>query len=103
MDGWFVYLLDPGAERLVLRATSAPYASLVARIGLARGEGLAWWASEPGEPAFSRESALAGPHVKYLPECEGEHFIARRDSQPGSQRRDRLDHTRDKVLAQAFT
>src|SRR5438105_9499817 len=70
----FVYLVDDDAERLVLRAASQPYAHLVGSIALERGEGLAWWAAEHGEPAFIRDDLLAAPRVKYVPELEEERF-----------------------------
>ena len=58
----------------MLRAASAPYASLVGEIELLRGEGLAWWAIEHRESAFIRENALDDPRVKYVPELEEERF-----------------------------
>jgi GAF domain-containing protein len=70
----FVYLVEDGGERLVLRAASEPYEHLVGEIVLERGEGLAWWALEHREPAFIRENALADPRVKYVPELEEESF-----------------------------
>ncbi len=70
----FVYLLDETGERLVMKAASAPYAHLVDRIALEKGEGLAWWALERAEPAFIRENALADPRTKYVPELEEERF-----------------------------
>ena len=70
----FVYLLEDGGERLMLRAASEPYEHLVGEIALDRGEGLAWWALEHREPAFIRENALADPRVKYVPELEEESF-----------------------------
>ena len=70
----FVYLLDRDRKKLVLRAASAPYASLVGEIELLRGEGLAWWAIEHRESAFIRENALDDPRVKYVPELEEERF-----------------------------
>jgi GAF domain-containing protein/sugar diacid utilization regulator len=70
----FVYLLEDGGERLVLKAASEPYVHLVGEIALDRGEGLAWWALEHREPAFIRENALADPRVKYVPELEEEKF-----------------------------
>src|SRR6266540_2143315 len=70
----FVYLVEDGGERMVLRAASEPYAHLVGEIALERGEGLAWWAAERREPAFIRENALADPRVKYVPELEEERF-----------------------------
>lgn len=70
----FVYLLEDGDERLVLRAASEPYSHLVGTIALEPGEGLAWWAAEQKEPAFIRERALDDPRVKYVPELEEERF-----------------------------
>ena len=85
----FVYLVEDGGERLVLRAASEPYSALVGRITLERGEGLAWWAIDRREPAFIRENALADPRVKYVPELEEERFqslvsvpILARDAEP---------------------
>ena len=70
----FVYLLDSERKRLVLRAASDPYAELVGRVELNKGEGLAWWALSKREAAFIREEALADPRVKYVPELEEERF-----------------------------
>jgi GAF domain-containing protein len=70
----FVYFIEAGGERLVLRAASDPYAHLTGRIALERGEGLAWWVAERREPAFIRDNALADPRVKYIPELEEEKF-----------------------------
>jgi GAF domain-containing protein len=70
----FVYLLDRGGKRLVLRAASAPYAHLAGSIELKRGEGLAWWALTKRKAAFIRENALDDPRVKYVPELEEERF-----------------------------
>jgi GAF domain-containing protein/sugar diacid utilization regulator len=69
----FVYLLEDDT-RLVLRAASAPYERQAGKVVLERGESLAWWAIEHGEPAFIRDSALADPRVKYVPELEEERF-----------------------------
>jgi len=70
----FVYLVEDGGERLVLRAASEPYADLAGVIALEKGEGLAWWALEQRQPAFIRENLLADPRVKYVPELEEEKF-----------------------------
>ena len=69
----FVYLLEDDS-RLVLRAASSPYERQAGRVVLERGESLAWWAVEHGEPAFIRDDALADPRVKYVPELEEERF-----------------------------
>jgi len=70
----FVYLMEDGGARLVLRAASPPYVRQTGKVSLELGEGLAWWVAEHGEPAFIRENALADPRVKYVPELEEERF-----------------------------
>jgi GAF domain-containing protein len=69
----FVYLLDEGGDRLILRAASDPYADAVGQIVLERGEGIAWWAAERKEPAFT-QNAMADPRNKFVPELEDEKF-----------------------------
>jgi GAF domain-containing protein len=69
----FLYLLEDDT-RLVLRAASPPYERQAGRVVLERGESLAWWSVENGEPAFIRDDALADPRVKYVPELEEERF-----------------------------
>jgi hypothetical protein len=69
----FVYLVADGGERLVLRAASEPYSQLVGEIALERGEGIAWWAAEHKEPAFTQE-LLSDPRTKFVPELEEEKF-----------------------------
>jgi GAF domain-containing protein len=70
----FAYLLDESGERLVLRAASPPYERQAGKVTMERGEGLAWWAAERGEPAFIRDNALADPRTKYFPQLEEEKF-----------------------------
>jgi GAF domain-containing protein len=70
----FVYLLEDSGDRLVMRAATAPYAQLVRQIVLERGEGLAWWAIDRGEPGFIRENALSDPRFKYVAALEEEKF-----------------------------
>jgi GAF domain-containing protein len=72
VHGCFVYLVEE--ERLVMRAASPPYEGQVGKVAFARGESLAWWAVEHGEPAFIRENALADPRVKFVPELEEERY-----------------------------
>jgi GAF domain-containing protein/sugar diacid utilization regulator len=72
VHGCFVYLREH--DRLVLRAASPPYERQVGKVAFERGESLAWWAVEHTEPAFIRESALADPRVKYVPELEEERY-----------------------------
>jgi len=74
VHGCFVYLVEDGGARLVLRAASPPYERHVGDVVLERSEGLAWWAAEQREPAFIRENALDDPRTKYVPEFEEEQF-----------------------------
>jgi GAF domain-containing protein len=67
----FVYLIEN--DRLVLRAASAPYANLAGSIALEKGEGIAWWAVEHSEPAFT-QNAVDDPRNKFVPELEEEKF-----------------------------
>jgi GAF domain-containing protein len=69
----FVYLIENDGERLVLKAASDPYSELVDQIVLERGEGIAWWAAEHGEPTFT-QNAVDDPRNKYVPELEEERF-----------------------------
>jgi GAF domain-containing protein len=70
----FVYLVSEDGGRLELRAASPPYERQAGKVVMERGEGLAWWAAERGEPAFIRDNALADPRTKYFAELEEEKF-----------------------------
>ena len=70
----FAYLIEDDGALLVLRAASPPYERQVGKVAFERGESLAWWAAENGEPAFIRDKALADPRTKYVPELEEERF-----------------------------
>jgi GAF domain-containing protein/sugar diacid utilization regulator len=72
VHGCFVYLLED--DKLVMRAASPPYERQAGKVVFERGESLAWWAIEHGEPAFIRDNALADPRVKYVPELEEERY-----------------------------
>ena len=72
VHGCFVYLVE--GDVLVMRAASPPYERQAGKIVFERGESLAWWAVEHGEPAFIRDNALADPRVKYVPELEEERY-----------------------------
>jgi GAF domain-containing protein len=72
VHGCFVYLRED--DLLVMRAASPPYERQAGRVRFERGESLAWWAIEHGEPAFIRDNALADPRVKYVRELEEERY-----------------------------
>ena len=65
----FVYLIED--DRLVLRAASEPYTDLVGEITLDKG--IARWAVEHGEPAFT-QNAVDDPRNEFVPELEEEKF-----------------------------
>jgi GAF domain-containing protein len=67
----FVYLME--RDRLLLRAASEPYAGLAGTIALKKGEGIAWWAVEHGEPAFT-QNAVDDPRNRFVAELEEEKF-----------------------------
>jgi GAF domain-containing protein len=68
----FVYLIEEDG-RLMLRAASEPYGDLAGKIALDPGEGIAWWAVERGEPAFT-QNAVEDQRNKFVPELEEEKF-----------------------------
>ena len=61
-------------ERLVLRASSAPYAPLAGDISMDLHEGLVGWVARSRRSAVIEENALQDPRVKYFPELDEEHF-----------------------------
>lgn len=61
-------------DRLILRASSIPYASLAGTLSVAIGEGLVGWVAATRRSTFIEENALNDPRVKYFPELEEEHF-----------------------------
>ena len=65
----FVYLIED--DRLVLRAASEPYTDLVGEITLEKG--IARWAVEHGEPAFT-QNAIDDPRNEFVSELEEEKF-----------------------------
>ena len=61
-------------DRLVLRASSDPYAPLAGEIGMGLDEGLVGWVARSRRSAVIEEDALSDPRVKYFPELDEEHF-----------------------------
>ncbi|MGH2594741.1 MAG: GAF domain-containing protein [Actinomycetota bacterium] len=66
---WFIE-----GDRLVLRASSAPYEHLAGVASMDRSEGLVGWVAKTRRSAFIKEGALEDPRVKYFPEFEEERF-----------------------------
>ena len=67
-----IWFLEGG--RLVLRASSEPYASLAGSLSVAMGEGLVGWVARTKRSTFIEDGALDDPRVKYFPELDEEHF-----------------------------
>lgn len=74
VNACFVYLLDQGADRLVLRAASPGYEQLVGQAGLDRGRGIAWWAAEQREPVFLRDDAASDDRFELVEGIDEERF-----------------------------
>ena len=70
----YVFIVESGGSRLVLRAASEPYNQAVGKVSMRRGEGLAGWVAEHRRPAFIPDNALADPRIKYFPELEEEKY-----------------------------
>ena len=89
----FVYLVDEGGERLVLRAASPPYERQAGKVALERGEGLAWWAAERGEAVVHpRRRARRPAHEVRARARGGEVPVVAR---PSDRRQDGRSHRRD--------
>lgn len=73
MDSCSIYLLDPPAEHLVLKATTGLAVEAVGRARLRFGEGLTGWAAREGLPVASSDAA-SDPRFVYLPETHEYHF-----------------------------
>ncbi len=61
-------------SRLVLRASSEPYAALAGDISLSLDEGLVGWVARSRRSAVIEENALQDPRVKYFHELDEERF-----------------------------
>jgi GAF domain-containing protein len=68
----FIYFVE--GDRLVLRAASPGYSSLVGELGWGLDEGLTGWVARTKTPEFIRERALEDPRMKYVPELDEERF-----------------------------
>jgi two-component sensor histidine kinase len=66
MDSCSIYLLDPAAEYMVLRATTGLAAESIGRARLRHGEGLTGYAARHGVPVFSSDAA-SDPRFVYVP------------------------------------
>ena len=66
MDSCSIYLLDPGGEYIVLRATTGLAAESIGRARLHFGEGLTGYAARHAEPVWSSDAA-SDPRFVYVP------------------------------------
>lgn len=73
MDSCSIYLLDPGKEYLVLKASTGLAEAAVGRARLRVGEGLTGWTVREGQPVSSSDAAN-DPRFVYLPETHEYHF-----------------------------
>jgi two-component system, NarL family, sensor kinase len=75
-DVCFVHLLDERARMLQLRGATPPFDTMVGRIELAVGEGVAGWVADHGEPVVIIENKTADPRYRYIPALHGEEFTS---------------------------
>lgn len=75
-DVCFLFLWDPGHERLALRAASAPFQDAVGRVHLALGEGISGWVAAHREVVVIPKDKWADSRWKYFPELRGELFTS---------------------------
>jgi GAF domain-containing protein len=68
----FIYFLE--ADRLVMRAASPRYSSLVGKVELGVDEGLAGWVARNKTPEFIPENAMSDSRMKYVPELDEDQF-----------------------------
>ena len=69
VDSCSIYLLQPDAERMVLKATTGLAHEAIGQAMLRLGQGLTGWAAQQGTPVAVRDAA-ADPRFKLLPETQ---------------------------------
>lgn len=75
-DVCFVHLMDDSGRHLELRGATPPFETVVRRIELSVGEGVAGWVAAHREPVVIVQDKLADPRYKYIPELRGEDFTS---------------------------
>lgn len=75
-DVCFVHLLDERGRTLQLRGATPPFDTLVGKIELAVGEGVAGWVADHGEPVVIAGDKTADPRYRYIPELRGEEYTS---------------------------
>ncbi len=75
MDSCSIYLLEPGQETLVLKATTGLDREAIGRARLRVGEGITGWAVQAGQP-LAVSDAASDPRFKYLPETGESRFTS---------------------------
>ena len=78
-DSCLIYLLNPGRDELVLRASKNPHPKLIGRIRLGLGEGITGWVAQQGRPVAIASNASDDPRFKLfhnLPEDRHQAFLS---------------------------
>jgi signal transduction protein with GAF and PtsI domain len=78
-DSCLIYLLTPGRDELVLRASKNPHPNLIGRIRLGLGEGITGWVAQQGRPVAIAGNASDDPRFKFfhnLPEDRHQAFLS---------------------------
>ncbi len=71
----FVHAVDHERGRLTLIGATPPFDSVVGRIQLGLGDGIAGWVAQTGQRAVVPDK-WADPRYRYIPELGGEHFTS---------------------------
>lgn len=75
-DACFVHLVDPDGEHLVLRGASEPYRSMIGRLTLELGQGIAGWVAQHRSPVVIVDDKWSDPRYHYVPELGGDRYTS---------------------------
>ncbi|HEY5362513.1 MAG TPA: GAF domain-containing sensor histidine kinase [Streptosporangiaceae bacterium] len=75
-DVCFVHLLDESGGRLRLRGATPPFDSMVGKVELEAGEGIAGWVATHGEPVVIVDNKTADSRYRYIPALRGEDYTS---------------------------
>ncbi len=66
-DACLIYLMEPGRDELVLRASQVPHSATVGRFSMRLGEGITGWVAEHRSIVALSSGAAADPRFKPVP------------------------------------
>ncbi len=78
-DSVLIYIVEPDAKELVLRASKNPHPDLLQKVTMKMGEGITGWVAREKKPVALAQGASKDPRFKYfrsLPEDRFEAFLS---------------------------